>query len=198
MRHTCPPTSLCSWWGTRTLSWCFPCLRCSRSQGGAAWTGWGSRRPGPGCFGPREANRSCSARPRTGSGRPGWWARQTRAVARASLSSSASKEENMSHQLMPKRSRPSCALMTKTQGKQRLTLGVDFSILLDGSSGRVLAKYVGCGCTPTGNPGLMMDPVWNTPHHKLRLITPHKNRLPLIYYLTNKYKKKKQKNNTYL
>lgn len=33
-------------------------------------------------------------------------------------------------------------------------------ILLDRSSGHVLAKCVGCGCMPTGNQGLMMGPIW--------------------------------------
>lgn len=87
---TCPPISLCSWWGTPRLSWCFPDLHCSRSEGGAAWTGWGSRRPGPSCcFCHRGVSRDCWAQTPTRSGRPSWWAPPKWVVAQTSLFSSA-------------------------------------------------------------------------------------------------------------
>lgn len=86
---TCPPIFLCSWWGTLTLSWYFLDLHCSRSEGGVAWTGWGSRRPGPSCFCHRGVSRDCWAPTLTRSGRPGWWAPPRWVAAQTSLFSSA-------------------------------------------------------------------------------------------------------------
>ncbi len=86
---TCPPISLCSWWGTLRLSWCFLDLHCSRSEGGAAWTGWGSRRPGPSCFCHRGVSRDCWAPTLPKSGRPNWWAPPNWVGAQTSLFSSA-------------------------------------------------------------------------------------------------------------
>lgn len=195
MRHTCLPISLCSWWGTLRLFWCFPCLHCSRSQGGAAWTGWGSRRPGPGCSGPREANRGCSARPRTGSGRPGWWARQTRAVARASLSSSASKEK--AWVISSCRTDP-ISLCSHDKNTRKTT--ADFRGQLFDLTWRIFwsrpcqmrGMWLHAHRKSRADDGSSLKHTANVSHsEKLRLITPHKNRLLLIYCLTEKYKKKK-------
>lgn len=124
MRHTCPPISLCSWWGTLKLSWCFPDLHCSRSEGGAAWIGWGSRRPGPSCFCHHVVSHDCWAQTLTRSGRPSWWAPPKWVVAQTSLFSSAQtkKKKYMSHQL-PQNELYLTALSWKTEKKETLIAG---------------------------------------------------------------------------
>lgn len=92
---TCPPISLCSWWGTQTLSWCFQDLHYSRNEGGAAWTGWGSRRPGPSCFCHRGVSRDRWALTLTRSDPPGLWAPPNWVLAQTSLFSSARTKRNI-------------------------------------------------------------------------------------------------------
>lgn len=93
---TCPPISLCSWWGTLRLSWCFQDHHCSRSEAGAVGIGWGSARPGPRCFCHQVVSRDHWALTPTGSGPPGWWAPLNWAAAQTfQFSSTETKKENV-------------------------------------------------------------------------------------------------------